>query len=576
MPSTALQALLAVGIGIQLAVTAFLVLRFFEGRELQVRWWAIAFFFYTAHVMAETFSFVWPDLLILRHLLFLLAAAALARSFGPLPPLLSPWVGLGAMVLSAVLLRVSPVWAAVPPSLVGGLWFAAAAQGYVRSVGGLDERSSLLVFGGLLATGLLALAYPLLRPNPLLVGAGAVLSGLSTIAFALGVLLRSWARARDLAAINAVAETLNRSADIQEALQTSLRRVIELMGLRSGWVFLEEDGGFVLAAHQALPEELAARAAEAMSGDCRCLELLREGRLRQAVNTVPCLRLERLGWPTARHASVPLHTAERALGVMNLVLPPGRNLVGRELDMLATVGNQIALAVQRSRLFEEVRAKEAARGELIEKLLTAQEDERRRIARELHDEAGQALTALILNLEMAERAASAEEARRLERLRGIAEHTLGELRTLIYELRPTILDDLGLGAAIRWLVKEVVEPAGIRVDLNLQGLDHRFPHQVETAIFRITQEAFNNLLKHAQASRASVAVEADGRAVTVTVEDNGRGFDPANLPARSGSGLGLLGMRERAELLGGTLEVKSGPNRGTRIRGVLPLNDTTH
>jgi len=592
MPSVAILGLLSVGIGIELAVTAFLILRFLESREPQVRWWAVAFALYTAHVLLETLAFIWPAGLFLlwwRHLFFLLAAAAMARSFGPLPLPLSPLLAAVALVfsglvLSGLLFSGSPGWAALPPSLLGGAWFILAALRYVRSVGGLDERSSLLVFGGLLLTGLISLAYPLLRPQQIWVGVGAVLAGLFTIAFALGVLLRSWARARDLATVNAVAETLNRSTNIQEAVESSLHRVIELMGLRSGWVFinegggyvLQEDGGYVLAARHALPDDLAANDAAAMTGDCRCLQLLREGRLLQAVNTVSCLRLENAGWPQTRHASVPLHTAEGALGVMNLVLPPGRNLAGRELDMLAAVGHQIALAVERNRLFEEVRAKEAARGELIEKLLTAQEDERRRIARELHDEAGQALTALILNLEMAEHAAAPEEAARLERLRGIAEHTLGELRTLIYELRPTILDDLGLGAAVRWMVKEVVEPTGLKVDLQLQGLDRRLPHQVETAIFRITQEAFNNMLKHAAASRARVAVEVNSREVTVTVEDNGKGFNPAAVPvSRSGRGLGLMGMRERAELLGGILEIDSVLGRGTRVHGILPLPDGT-
>jgi len=575
MPSVALLGLLSVGIGIELAVTAFLILRFLESREPQVRWWAVAFSLYTAHVVLETLAFIWPAAL------FLLAAAAMARSFGPLPLPLSPLLAAVAMVfsglvLSGLLFSGSPGWAALPPSVLGGAWFILAALRYVRSVGGLDERSSLLVFGGLLLTGLISLAYPLLRPQQIWLGVGAVLAGLFTIAFALGVLLRSWARARDLATVNAVAETLNRSTNIQEAVQSSLHRVIELMGLRSGWVFIQEGGGYVLAARHALPDDLAANDAAAMTGDCRCLQLLREGRLRQAVNTVPCLRLENAGWPQTRHASVPLHTAEGALGVMNLMLPAGRNLAGRELDMLAAVGHQIALAVERNRLFEEVRAKEAARGELIERLLTAQEDERRRIARELHDEAGQALTALILNLEMAEHAAAPEEAARLERLRGIAEHTLGELRTLIYELRPTILDDLGLGAAIRWMVKEVVEPTGLKVDLQLQGLDRRLPHQVETAIFRITQEAFNNMLKHAAASRARVAVEVNSREVTVTVEDNGKGFNPAAVPvSRSGRGLGLMGMRERAELLGGILEIDSVLGRGTRVHGILPLPDGT-
>src|SRR5574341_2221239 len=176
MPSIVLLALLSAGIGIQLAVTAFLVLRFLEGRDAQVRWWAIAFTLYTAVLILEGLSFVWPQLLIGRHLVFLLAAAAMARGFGPQPLPFALLLGVGAMVLSTLLLQVSPVWAAVPPSLMGGFLFIRAALGYAQLVGGLDERSSRLVFSGLLLTGLLALDYPFLPLTPRWVGVGGALS----------------------------------------------------------------------------------------------------------------------------------------------------------------------------------------------------------------------------------------------------------------------------------------------------------------------------------------------------------------------------------------------------------------
>ncbi|MDQ7828476.1 MAG: GAF domain-containing sensor histidine kinase [Armatimonadota bacterium] len=563
--------LLALGFGLLLAATAFLVFRYLESREQEVRWWAIAFTLFTGHVVAEGLAFAWPAASLVRHLLFLFAAGAMARSFGPVPWPLTPLLGVVAVVAAALLLP-SSVWlAALPPSVVAGLWFFTAAVRYARFVGGLDERSSRLVAGGMVLEGLVSLSYPLLRPHPVGVGVGAVVSGLAAIMLGLGVLMRAWARARDLATITAVAETLNRSADLREALTASLSRVVELMGLRGGWIFLQEDEGeFALAASHRLPEPLMADGATAMRGDCRCLQMLREGQLRRPVNLVACLRLERVGWLQPRHASIPLHTAERVIGVMNLLLSPGRNFSGRELDLLAATGHEMALAAERTRLLAEVRAKEAARGELIERLLTAQEEERRRIARELHDEAGQALTALILNLEMAGREAAEPDATRLRRLKGIAEQTLGELRRLIYDLRPTVLDDLGLGAAVRWYVREVVEPSGLAVTLDLQGVDRRLPPPAETALFRILQEALNNVLKHAAATRVSVALHVGQDAVRLTVSDDGRGFEVGRPPARPGGGLGLLGMRERAELLGGQMHVRSAPGQGTTIEVVLP------
>jgi signal transduction histidine kinase len=567
-----LIALLALGFGLLLAATAFLAFRYLESREQEVRWWAIAFALFTGHVVAEGLSFAWPAASLVRHVLFLFAAGAMARSFGPLPWPLTPLLGVVAVVAAALLLRASAWLAAVPPSVVAGLWFFTAAIRYARFVGGLDERSARLVAGGMVLEGVVSLSYPLLRPHPVGVGVGAVVSGLAAIMLGLGVLIRAWARTRDLATITAVAETLNRSTDLREALAASLGRVVDLMGLRGGWIFLEEDGGFALAAAHRLPEPLMADDGAAMRGDCRCLQMLREGQLRRPVNLVACLRLERVGWLQTRHASIPLHTAERVIGVMNLLLPAGRNFSGRELDLLAATGHEIALAAERTRLLAEVRAKEAARGELIERLLTAQEEERRRIARELHDEAGQALTALILNLEMAGREASEADAARLRRLKGIAEQTLGELRRLIYDLRPTVLDDLGLGAAVRWYVREVVEPSGLAVTLDLQGTERRLPPAVETALFRILQEAVNNVLKHAAATRARIALDVGTDAVRLTVRDDGRGFEVGRPPARPGGGLGLLGMRERAELLGGQMRLRSAPGQGTTIEVVLPLD----
>jgi len=196
---------------------------------------------------------------------------------------------------------------------------------------------------------------------------------------------------------------------------------------------------------------------------------------------------------------------------------------------------------------------------------------RRRIARELHDEAGQALTALIVNLEMAEQSGQAVEPQRLARLRGIAEGTLAELRRLIYDLRPTILDDLGLAAAVRSYVKEHVEPQGLEVAMNITGAGGRLPRHVETAVFRIAQEALTNILKHAGARRARIEVSVTPRHVRVVIADDGRGFDLSAVATRRDAGMGLLGMRERAELLGGALQLESRDGSGTRVEAVIPV-----
>jgi signal transduction histidine kinase len=260
---------------------------------------------------------------------------------------------------------------------------------------------------------------------------------------------------------------------------------------------------------------------------------------------------------------------------MNLVLPGRRAFDSRSLQMLSAVGHQIGLAVERGLLFDEVASKERTRGELLEKLLTAHEDERRRIARELHDEAGQALTALIVNLELATQEMSPERLRaQLGQLRDLAERTLGEIRRLIYDLRPSILDDLGLVAALRWYAKNLLDPRGIAWTLSVEGISSRLPGGLETVAFRLIQEALTNVLRHAEATSVAIHLEATGRELHVRIEDNGRGFDPrlARPGTRSG-GFGLLGMQERVELVGGKWEVQSTPGAGTVVVATLPIRD---
>jgi signal transduction histidine kinase len=570
---TLLTAALAVGVGIHLALTLFLWLRYLEGREKQIRWWAIAYAFFAAHVIAETLITVVPDpaLVALRHALFLASSWAMVQSFRQDARVTA--AAIAALVLSTALARPSWWAAAVAASMVGGGGFMAGAALLYHQERGLHATSAKLLFWGLLLTGALALAYPVLRPDPIWASVGAAFSGAFTLVFSIGIVLLALQRSRDLVTMSSIAEALNRSLDVRSALGRALDQVVDLMRLSSGWVFLRQDDGFTVAATRNLPLELAADGMARMQGDCRCLQMLRGGQLTQAVNTVDCLRLEQAGWDRPCHVTVPLRTADGVVGVMNLILPRRRVFSVRELATLSGIGDQIALAVERARLYDEVRAKEATRGELLEKLITAHEDERRRIARELHDEAGQALTALILNLEMAERSSTVPaDQQRLNRLRTIAEDTLGELRKMIYDLRPTILDDLGLAAAIRWYVKETVEPQGLQVELSISGLEQRMAPHIETAVFRILQEACTNILKHAGASRARVEVAvADGR-VNLTVQDDGRGFDPTAVPrSREGRGMGLLGMQERAELLGGMWKVSSRPAEGTRVEAFIPV-----
>lgn len=223
---------------------------------------------------------------------------------------------------------------------------------------------------------------------------------------------------------------------------------------------------------------------------------------------------------------------------------------------------------------EQARAeRDQLRMQLLEKVISAQEEERKRIARELHDETGQAITTLIVGLRaLMEQCPSPAMRTQAEELRTLAASTLEGVRNLALELRPSVLDDLGLVAALERYIADYRVRHRLTVDFVTRGLQHnRLPPPVETAIYRIVQESLTNVVRHAQANTVSVLLEERKGKVRVIVEDDGRGFDPEAVRS-STQRLGLYGMQERVGLLGGTFVVESKPGAGTSIFVEIPTD----
>jgi two-component system sensor histidine kinase UhpB len=218
---------------------------------------------------------------------------------------------------------------------------------------------------------------------------------------------------------------------------------------------------------------------------------------------------------------------------------------------------------------------EEERLQVAERVMQAQERERQRVARELHDQTGQTLTHEIISLDLLlERTADSEARQQIEAVKRTLEQTLEEVHRMAQDLRPSVLDDLGLVPALRTLARQ---GAGPEVRLRVEGLHGRLPLPIETALYRIAQEALINAVKYARAAHIDIRLEANGAGVRLSVRDDGVGFDPRRLPATAEpgrAGLGLFGMRERASLLRGTLEVHSQPAKGTEIIVQLPLEET--
>jgi signal transduction histidine kinase len=248
------------------------------------------------------------------------------------------------------------------------------------------------------------------------------------------------------------------------------------------------------------------------------------------------------------------------LAMIAVTLLGGASLAGFTIFHILRLEGEV-----RQRLAESVDAR-ASLQELSARLVRLQEDERRALSRELHDEVGQAFSAVLLETENLLDLASAPEVRaHLDSIRGVADKGMNEIRNMALLLRPSMLDDFGLLPALEWQAREIGKRTGLRVQVASE-MSGELPEEHKTCIYRVVQEALNNCAQHAQASAVQVSVRQEAARILVTVQDDGSGFDPERV-----RGLGLLGMEERARHLGGSFQIDSRPGRGTLLSVVLPL-----
>jgi signal transduction histidine kinase len=274
--------------------------------------------------------------------------------------------------------------------------------------------------------------------------------------------------------------------------------------------------------------------------------------------------------------SVPAAVRGEVLAVVGIGWSPPRTLDATERDLVLSLSGLIGIAVDNVRMLERLQEKEESLQALVRKTLTAQEEERRRIARELHDETSQVLSALLMNISVLEAQApvDAPSTARIEAVKALAEEAARNLDTMLFELRPALLDELGLIPAIRWYLAQVSDAWGLPIAFEGENTG-RLPDHVEVTAFRIVQEAVGNVVHHAAANGVTVRIAALPGMLHVEIVDDGVGFDPAAIAsrARTGESVGLMGMRERATLAGGTLTVASAPGMGTRVTAELPLDE---
>jgi PAS domain S-box-containing protein len=253
-----------------------------------------------------------------------------------------------------------------------------------------------------------------------------------------------------------------------------------------------------------------------------------------------------------------------------------------ETKLLLAVGNQIAVAIENARLMEVVEKHTQDLKELSSQLMRVQENERKRIAQELHDEVGQMLQSMKMNLDRIKKNLSMEP-KMVESTKDwlidtekLLFQTIDDIRTLTFDLRPSMLDDFGLVPTLRWYVDDYTRRSNIKVFLKGKEEKYRFPPEIEVNLYRIIQEALTNVAKHAYATEVSIFLSQKDSTTILSVKDNGVGFDANTVLSSPQRGMGIFNMKERVSLLGGSFEIISQPHKGTRVNVKIPFTEVKH
>ncbi|MDP9313254.1 MAG: GAF domain-containing sensor histidine kinase [Chloroflexota bacterium] len=370
-------------------------------------------------------------------------------------------------------------------------------------------------------------------------------------------------RNRELFILNHIAETLNRTTDIQVALDETLAAVVELMGLQTGWIFLLDDAGKLrTAAYHDLPPGLQLPGQLPLwEGGCNCHRLFNSGELRTAVNIVQCSRLadatgDRRGLEF--HASAPLRSEDRMLGILNVASPGSGTFTPDTLLLLSAVGAQLGTAIERARLSQQA-------------VVLAAAEERNRLAREIHDTLAQGLTAITLHLEAAQAFAEPKPElaqRKIAQALALARTNLEEARRSVLNLRAAPLEGRTLPEALKLLAQQFTAETGIVVTTTIDTRS-RLSSARENGLYRIVQEALANVRKHAAAGEVRIQLQQTAAELRLVIEDDGAGFEPEQVMPTAASGFGIRGMSERAHLMGGQLTIHSAPGTGTRVTVAL-------
>jgi signal transduction histidine kinase len=400
---------------------------------------------------------------------------------------------------------------------------------------------------------------------------------------------RAKIRDDELIALSRVSAAISGLRDLESILKVGLNSVLEIMhGVTGGIMLLDEQtktlSYFVyhgLSAKYA--EEMRMRLGEGIVGKVAQngkAILLEDISLEPNASHPDLIKMEGL----KAFLSVPLRSKDKVLGVMNVASIMARRFTKDDMYLLASIGDQLGIAIEQTKLYKRLNDAKKRYQTLLRQMITIQEGERKRIARELHDETSQQLTALALNLqaliEMMEMGdvKDTEIKAMLKKTHAIAVQASAEVVRLIKELRPTLLDTLGLSAAIRNLAETNLTSRGIEVTTEFKGMEQRrLSPEAELTLFRVAQEAMSNIVRHSEAKKAIVRLECNSNECILCIEDDGKGFNVSEITRieKDGRGAGLFGVRERVAVVGGEAYIESQPGKGAQAIAKIPVIRST-
>jgi signal transduction histidine kinase len=388
----------------------------------------------------------------------------------------------------------------------------------------------------------------------------------------------------DLVALSRVSAAISGLQDLDTILKIGLDNVLNIMNGTVGGIMLLDESGQTLSyrVHHGLSdkyaEEMHLKLGEGIAG-----KVAQSGRavlLEDISSESDAARLDLISSEGLRaFVSVPLRAKDNVLGVMNVASHVPHRFAKEDVHLLHTIGDQLGIAIEQAVLYDRLRKARERLRKLARQNLVAEEEERRRIARELHDETSQSLSGIALQLEALieiytkSGSQDAQIIAGLKKVQALTVQVHKEVSRVISNLHPTVLDTLGLVAAARQHAKNTLQPLNINATVEAKGTEMRFPPDVEAAIFRVIQGSVGNIIKHSKAKNASIVLAYQPDEFSLTIRDDGQGFDVSRLTdvEASGRGRGLFSMRERIGFLGGTSGVESEIGAGTTVWAKIPI-----